>query len=150
MQIEYYCPNCKKRFPVSMKCRNHFPKEVHCVVCGYKVSLVNALADIIRGTIVDLVKVFFVTEIKAKVRPEMLDRFTDKDVEALTDAYLSINVDMESKNKVYKQLDESQYFFSTSETYKILAYGDAYETMHRNVKRLISLANMGNPYNMMI
>ena len=143
MQVEYYCPNCKKRFPVSMKCKEHFPKEVHCIVCGYKVSLVNALADILRGTIVDMVKVFFATEIKTKVKPEMLNRFTDKDVEALTDAYLSINVDMESKNKVYKELDESQYYFSTSETYKILAYGDSYEIMNSRVKKLIALANMG-------
>ena len=150
MQVEYYCPNCKKRFPVSMKCKEHFPKEVHCIVCGYKVSLVNALADILRGTIVDLVKAYFVTEIKAKVRPEMLSWFTDNDVEALTNAYLAINVDMESRNKVYKELDESQYYFSTSETYKILAHGDAYETMNRNVKRLIALANMGNTDNMMI
>lgn len=148
MVLNCYCPNCKKRFPFNYD-KVH-PRNVRCIVCGYRISLVNVLADAMNRSIYDEVRKFFLITLKKIIKPELFPEIKKDDIETLVDAFLEIQIRKTSKNKVYHELDISGKKYATSEVYKMCIAQDGYDKLVINVEKLIRVANMGNTDNMTI
>lgn len=148
MILKCYCPNCKKRFPFEYD-KVH-PTNVRCIVCGYKISLVNVLADAMNRSIYDEVRRFFVVSLKKTIKEDLFPQIKKEDIDALVNAFIEINVRKTSTNQVYHELDIGKKKFATSDVYKVCIQQDGYQKLLTDVERYIRLANMGNTDNMTI